>query len=142
MSRKESKFYVINFIDPRIIFLKKKLWRHVQWKRIFRYRIKKVNRKEGDACKAVNGSKQLSYWCSGTLVFLECSSMLNSVPETNAYLSYTWLSKCFFSNVFFFYIVSTFLSYRLFDNVLMKMYSLCGRCGDRKAFKETKYVQK
>ena len=25
MSRKESKFYVINFIEPRIIFLKKKL---------------------------------------------------------------------------------------------------------------------
>ena len=25
MSRKESKFYVISFIDPRIIFLKKKL---------------------------------------------------------------------------------------------------------------------
>ena len=25
MSRKESKFYVINFIDPRIIFFKKKI---------------------------------------------------------------------------------------------------------------------
>ena len=25
MSRKESKFYVINFIEPRIIFLKKKI---------------------------------------------------------------------------------------------------------------------
>ena len=25
MSRKESKFYVISFIDPRIIFLKKKI---------------------------------------------------------------------------------------------------------------------
>ena len=101
MSRIESKFYVINFIDPWIFFLKRKLWRHLQWKRIFRYRIKKVNRKEGDASKAVNGSKQLSYWCSGTLVFLECSSMLNSAPETNAFLSYTWLSKCFFSDVFF-----------------------------------------
>ena len=40
MSRKKSKFYVINFIDPRITFLKIQLQHRVQWKRIFRYRIK------------------------------------------------------------------------------------------------------
>ena len=85
----------------------------------------------------VNGSKQLYYWCSGTLIFLDCSSMLNAATVTNAFLSYNWLSKCFFS-VFFFYILTTFLFYRLFDNVLMKTYSLCGRCDDKKAFKETK----
>ena len=28
--------------------------------------------------------------------------------------------------------------FRLFDNVFMKTYSLCGRHGDKKAFKETK----
>ena len=39
---------------------------------------------------------------------------------------------------FFFYILTTFLFYRLFDDVLIKKYSLCGRCGERKAFKETK----
>ena len=51
MSRKESKFYVTNFIDPQTIFLKRKFQHHVQWKRIFRYCIKKVSRKEGDVCK-------------------------------------------------------------------------------------------
>ena len=48
MSRKESKFCVINFIDSEIIFLKRKFKHHVQCRRIFRYRIKKVNWKEGD----------------------------------------------------------------------------------------------
>ena len=89
--------------------------------------------------RTVNGSKQLSYWYSVTLIFLECSSMLNAASVINAFLSYTWLSKWFFSDFFFFfYILTTFLFYRLFDNVLMKTYSLCGRCGDKKAFKETK----
>ena len=38
------------------------------------------------------------------------------------------------------YILNTFLFYRLFDNVLMKTYSLFGRRvrGDKKAFQETK----
>ena len=78
MPRKKSKFYIINFIDLRIIFLKIK----------------------------------------------------------NAFLSYIWLSKCFF--LFLFYILITFLFYMLFDNGLMKTYSLCGRRGAKEAFKETK----
>ena len=51
--------------------------------------------------KTVNGSKQLSYWCSGKLIFLECSSMSNAAPVINAFLSYTWLSKAFFLMFFF-----------------------------------------
>ena len=38
----------------------------------------------------------LVHW-SGTLSFLECSYMLNAAPVTNPFLSYTWLSLCFFS---------------------------------------------
>ena len=30
MSRKESKFYVINFLDPPIIFFKRKFKHHMQ----------------------------------------------------------------------------------------------------------------
>ena len=59
-----------------------------------------VGRKEVCA-RTVNGSEQLSYWCSGTLIFVECSSMLNVAPVANAFLSYTWLGKCFFSDIFF-----------------------------------------
>ena len=51
MLRKESKFYVINFIDPRIIFFFKKNLKPRALKRIFRYRIKKVTRKKGDVRK-------------------------------------------------------------------------------------------
>ena len=51
--------------------------------------------------RTINGSKQFSYWWSGTLSFLECSSMLNASPVTNAFLGYTWLSRSFFSDVFF-----------------------------------------
>ena len=66
---------------------------------------------------------------SGTLIFLECNFMLNATPVTHSFLSYTWLSN-----------VSTSWLHLcfLFDNVLMKKYSLCDRCGDKKAFKETK----
>ena len=88
--------------------------------------------------RTVNGFEQLYYWCSGTLIFLECSSMLNAAPVTNAFLSYTWLSKCFSSDVFFSYNLTTILLYTLFDNVLMKTYSLFGRRGGKKAFKYTK----
>ena len=127
----------------------------MQWKSIFRYRIKKVGRSEGRRWKkvqkrsekdlpqqhqniysfkmcvrTVNGSEQLSYWCSSTLIFLECSSMLNAA---NAFLSYTWLAKCFFP--IFFYIQTIFLFCRLFDNVLMKTY---GCRNHKEAFKETK----
>ena len=74
-------------------------------------------------------------------MFLECSFMLNAAPVTNAFLSkkcfFTWLSKCFFL-MFFFYILTIFLFYRLFDNVLIKMYSLRGRRGDKKALNEKK----
>ena len=35
--------------------------------------------------KTVNGSEQLSYWYLGTLIFLECSSMLNAASVTNAF---------------------------------------------------------
>ena len=38
----------------------------------------------------------------------------------------------------FFYILTKFLFYRLFDNVLMETYSLCGCRGHKKDFKETK----
>ena len=37
----------------------------------------------------VNRFEQLSYGCLGTLIFVECSSMLNAAPLTNAFLSYT-----------------------------------------------------
>ena len=52
MSRNESKFYVINFIDPRIIFFKKEILtpRAMKTHR-FRNRIKKVSGKEGNVCK-------------------------------------------------------------------------------------------
>ena len=93
----------------------------------------KVERKEMRV-RIVNGSEQLSYWYSGTLIFLECSSVLNAAPVTNAFWSYTGFSKCFFFLMFLFFI----LFYRLSDKVLMKTYSLCGLCGDKKAFKEKK----
>ena len=35
------------------------------------------------------------------MIFVESSSMLNVAPVANAFLSYTWLGKCFFSDVFF-----------------------------------------
>ena len=75
--------------------------------------------------RAVNGSEQLS----GTLIFLGCGPLLNAAPVTNAFLK---------SDVSFFYILTTFLFYKLLDNVLMKTYPLCGRRGDKKTFKETK----
>ena len=46
--------------------------------------------------RTVNGSVQLPYLCSRTLIFLEYSSMLNVAPVGNAFLSYSLLSKCFF----------------------------------------------
>ena len=51
MSRKESMFYVINFIDPQIIFFKKKILTPRAMK-IFRNRIKKVSGKERNLWKA------------------------------------------------------------------------------------------
>ena len=73
-------------------------------------------------------------------MFLECSFMLNAAPVINAFLSkkclFTWLSKCFF--LFFFYILTIFLFYRLIDNVLIKKYSLHSRRGDKKALNEKK----
>ena len=124
----------------------------MQWKRIFRYRIKKVSQKEVEGYdkdrsrqhRDIHSFKEMcartvnrSQWCSGTLIFLECSSMLNAAPVTNAFWSCTWLSRCFFLT-FFFYILTKSLFYRLVDNVLMKTYSLCGRRGHKKDFKETK----
>ena len=70
--------------------------------------------------RTVNGSEQLSYWCPGTLNFLECSSMLNAAPVTNAFLSYTWLSKCFFF-LHPDYIVIRFL-FNLDNNFATEMY--------------------
>ena len=51
---------------------------------------------------------------------IQCSSMLNVSPGTNAFLSHTWLSKFFFLTIFF---------------ILQAMW---GRRGDKKAFKEMK----
>ena len=52
--------------------------------------------------RTVNEFKQHSYWWSGTLISLECSSMLNAAPVTNSFLRYTWPRKCcFFSDIFF-----------------------------------------
>ena len=42
--------------------------------------------------RSVNGSEQLSYWCSDTFIFLEFSSLLNVIPVSNSFLSYTLLS--------------------------------------------------
>ena len=36
--------------------------------------------------RAVNGSKQLSYLCSSTFIFLECNSVLNATHIANAFL--------------------------------------------------------
>ena len=84
--------------------------------------------------RTINGSQQLSYWCSGTLIFFECSFMLNVAPVTNAFLSNTWLNKYFFWC--FFYILTIFLFYSLFDNVYIT-YSLCGLIY-KEGFKEIK----
>ena len=48
--------------------------------------------------RAVNGSEQLSYWYSDTFTFLECSSVLNTTPVTNAFLNCILLSMFFFSD--------------------------------------------
>ena len=67
----------------------------MQWKRIFRYRINKVRRKEGKKCEQVNGSEQLSLKYPDFLEFsslLKCCSML----KVKCILGYTWLSKCVF----------------------------------------------
>ena len=69
----------------------------------FRTCIKMVSREEGDVCKdckCVNGLEQLSYWYSGTFIFLECRSVLNAIPVANAFLSCTLLSICFFLMIF------------------------------------------
>ena len=50
--------------------------------------MKKVSRKEGMCARTINGSEKLSYWL-GTLIFLECSFMLNAAPITNAFLDST-----------------------------------------------------
>ena len=49
---------------------------------IFRSRIKKISGKEENLCKDVDGSKQLSYWCTGTFICLACSSAQNVTPVT------------------------------------------------------------
>ena len=54
--------------------------------------------------------------------------------------SYNGLSKCLFSD-FFLHPDYIFLFYRLFDNVLMKRCSLCGRRGNKKAFKNRKICE-
>ena len=40
-------------------------------------------------CKDVNESEQISYWCSGTFIFLEFSSVLNVTTVTGAFLNCT-----------------------------------------------------
>ena len=89
----------------------------------------KVERKEMRV-RIVNGSEQLSYWYSGTLIFLECSSVLNAAPVTNAFWSYTGFSKCFFFWCFF--------SSSYFTGYLIKYWWKRTPCGDKKAFKEKK----
>ena len=52
-----------------------------------------------DLCaKSANRFEQLSYWYSGTFIFLKYGSVLNVTPVTNAFLSCTLLSVCFFSD--------------------------------------------
>ena len=84
MSRKKSKFYVINFIDPRITFLKIQLQHRVQWKRIFRYRIKEGCPEKGtpeirppencppppENCPQKNAPKKIAPWKIVLLNFL------------------------------------------------------------------------
>ena len=52
----------------------------------------------------VNGSEQLSYRCSGTMIFPECSSMLYTAPVTNTFLCYATLELVndFFFLMFYF----------------------------------------
>ena len=48
--------------------------------------IKKVSRKEGDVCKGCKWIRTTLLLMPGTLIFLECSSVLNAAPVTNAFL--------------------------------------------------------
>ena len=59
MSRKEIKFYAINFIDPWIIFFFFQINTRCN-ENVYSKRIKKVRRKEGMKCEQVNGSEQFS----------------------------------------------------------------------------------
>ena len=54
MSRKETKFYVINFIDPRIFFLKKKILTLHAMKTHFQMSYKE-SKSEGRRCVKVQG---------------------------------------------------------------------------------------
>ena len=56
------------------------------------YKVNKVSEKmkemKWDMCKESippNGSKQISNWCLGKLIFLECTSVLNAIPVTNVF---------------------------------------------------------
>ena len=53
MLRKETKFYVINFIDPQIIFFLKKILtpRAIKTHVVLKNRIKKESGREGDVNK-------------------------------------------------------------------------------------------
>ena len=51
--------------------------------------------------RTVNGSEQFSYWCSGTFIFFECRSVLNTTPLTNVFLSCTLLSMLVFPMMFY-----------------------------------------
>ena len=118
-----DKFFEKKILTPRAMET------HIQ----ISYKDGKLEERKEMCARTLNGSEQLS------LRYIDFScSMLDATPVTNAFLSYTWLSKCCFFWCFFSYILNTFLFYRLFDNVLMKTYSLCDPCGDKKAFKETK----
>ena len=61
MLRKESKFYVINFIDPGLLKKKNVKTRAMKTHTVFRNCIKKVSGKMDMCARVVNGSEQLYY---------------------------------------------------------------------------------
>ena len=94
---KESKFYVINFIDLRIFVFKiNTTYNEIPIQ--ISYEEGKTGGRKEICARTVNGSEQLSL---SYIDFFKCSSMLNTAPVTNAFLSYTGLSKCFFLKLFF-----------------------------------------
>ena len=92
MSRKESKFYIIIFMNPRIISFKRNFEHHLSC--IFRNLIKKLSRKKRDVCK---GCK----WIRTTLLLMLryiyfCWIKFCVKPVTNKFVSCTLLTICFF----------------------------------------------
>ena len=70
--------------------------------------------------RTVSGSEHVYYWCSGALIFLKYTSVLNVAPLPNTFLSYTWLSKYFFLHPdYIFYFTVYLMIWCIDENILM-----------------------